>query len=128
LGAGGLGYELRQHITAAGIAHRGSCHLFRHAFATHLLEAGCDIRFIQEMLGHAKLDTTAIYTRVTVGTLKAMHARFHPTEVREAAAVATAATVANVTPPGPAAAGPLSAAVPPLPACAPVLPEKDPAP
>jgi hypothetical protein len=49
------------------------------------------------MLGHAKLDTTAIYTRVTVGTLKAMHARFHPTEVREAAAVA-------------AATGPLSAA------------------
>jgi integrase/recombinase XerD len=125
LGAGGLGYELRQHITAAGIAHRGSCHLFRHAFATHLLEAGCDIRFIQEMLGHAKLDTTAIYTRVTVGTLKAMHARFHPTEVREAAAVAAATAPAA---PGPAAADSLSAAVPPLPACTPVVPTKDPEP
>jgi integrase/recombinase XerD len=84
LGSGGLGYELRQYITAAGITHRGSCHLFRHACATHLLEAGCDIRFIQEMLGHAKLDTTAIYTRVTVSTLKAMHARFHPSEALEA--------------------------------------------
>lgn len=115
LGSGGLGYELRQHITAAGIAHRGSCHLFRHAFATHLLEAGCDIRFIQEMLGHAKLDTTAIYTRVTVGALKAMHARFHPAESRVTGADGGA--VVAPAAPGSAAADVLSAAPTMLPTC-----------
>ena len=76
----GLGTELRQYIDAAGIAKRGSCHLFRHAFATHLLEAGCDVRFIQEMLGHESLETTAIYTSVTVSALKRVHALFHPSE------------------------------------------------
>ncbi len=100
LGAGGLGYELRQYITAAGITHRGACHQFRHAFATHLLEAGCDIRFIQEMLGHAKLDTTAIYARVTVGALKTMHARFHPSETRTTDAHADPAPSSSASPAG----------------------------
>lgn len=104
LSGGGLGYELRHYITAAGIPHRGSCHLLRHAFATHLLEAGCDIRFIQDMLGHAKLDTTAIYTRVTVTALKAMHARFHPSEAREVGAAEVAAPAgAAASPPAPVA-------------------------
>ena len=56
----------------------GSCHLFRHTVATLMLEGGADIRYIQEMLGHAKLDTTQIYTQVSIRKLKEIHAATHP--------------------------------------------------
>ena len=56
----------------------GQCHLFRHACATHMLENGADIRFIQSMLGHADLSTTQIYTRVSIAKLKEIHAATHP--------------------------------------------------
>jgi integrase/recombinase XerD len=59
---------------------RGSCHLFRHSCATHMLEGGADIRFIQQMLGHEKLETTAIYTEVSIEQLRAVHAKTHPAE------------------------------------------------
>jgi len=55
-----------------------SCHLLRHTCATHMLENGADIRFIQQLLGHAKLDTTAIYTEVSIKQLQEVHARCHP--------------------------------------------------
>jgi integrase/recombinase XerD len=55
-----------------------SCHLIRHTCATHMLENGADIRFIQQLLGHAKLDTTAIYTEVSIKQLQEVHARCHP--------------------------------------------------
>ena len=55
-----------------------SCHLLRHTCATHMLENGADIRFIQQLLGHAKLDTTAIYTQVSIKQLQEVHARCHP--------------------------------------------------
>lgn len=62
----------------AGLAKRGSCHLLRHTCATHMLEGGADIRYIQQQLGHSKLETTAIYTEVTIRQLIEVHARCHP--------------------------------------------------
>ncbi|MBX3431166.1 MAG: site-specific tyrosine recombinase XerC [Hyphomonadaceae bacterium] len=65
-------------VSAAHIGKRGSCHLFRHAAATHMLENGADIRFIQAMLGHESLHTTQIYTHVSIAKLAAVHAATHP--------------------------------------------------
>lgn len=62
----------------AGIERPGATHLFRHACATHMLENGADIRFIQEMLGHANLATTEIYTHVAIDKLQQIHAATHP--------------------------------------------------
>ena len=56
----------------------GSCHAFRHAMATAMLTGGADVRFVQEILGHALLSTTAIYTHVSIDQLKAVHAACHP--------------------------------------------------
>lgn len=55
-----------------------SCHLMRHTCATHMLEGGADIRYIQQLLGHEKLETTAIYTEVSIRQLQEVHARCHP--------------------------------------------------
>lgn len=73
-----LSMLVSQHIRAAGLGKRGSCHLLRHAMATLMLEGGADIRYIQAMLGHAQLVTTQIYTHVAIGSLQAVHARCHP--------------------------------------------------
>ena len=67
----------------AQIEKKGSCHLLRHACATHMLEGGADIRFIQQLLGHAKLDTTAIYTEVSIKQLQEVHGRCHPAAQEE---------------------------------------------
>jgi integrase/recombinase XerD len=69
---------VHRYVTHAGIGKTGSCHLFRHTMATLMLEGGADIRYIQEMLGHAQLTTTELYTRVSIERLKEVHQRTHP--------------------------------------------------
>jgi integrase/recombinase XerD len=73
-----LGNWVARTIKAAGIARQGSCHLFRHSCATHMLENGCDSRIIQQLLGHARADTTAIYTQVAITALREAYTRTHP--------------------------------------------------
>lgn len=65
-------------LKQAGLKRQGCCHVLRHSCATHMLENGADIRFIQQLLGHEKLDTTAIYTEVSIKQLQEVHARCHP--------------------------------------------------
>ncbi|WP_145956971.1 tyrosine-type recombinase/integrase, partial [Xenorhabdus miraniensis] len=58
----------------------GACHLFRHSMATQMLDNGADTRHIQAILGHERLETTQIYTRVAIGHLKTVHQQTHPAE------------------------------------------------
>ncbi len=69
---------VKKYAKKAGITKTVKPHLLRHSFATHLLAGGADLRAIQEMLGHANLSTTQIYTSVEPGRLVDQHARFHP--------------------------------------------------
>jgi integrase/recombinase XerD len=66
------------YIRSANLGKTGSCHLFRHTMATLMLEGGADIRHIQEILGHTNLESTQVYTRVSIKQLQAIHAATHP--------------------------------------------------
>jgi integrase/recombinase XerD len=74
----GLYKIVRRHAQAAGLADRMSPHTLRHTFATHLLAGGCDLRSVQEMLGHADVATTQLYTHLSSERLKDVYFRAHP--------------------------------------------------
>ena len=77
-----LGGLVSRYVEAAEVGKTGGCHLFRHTMATLMLEAGADVRYIQELLGHAELSTTALYTRVSIARLQEVHRRTHPARTR----------------------------------------------
>jgi integrase/recombinase XerD len=74
----GLYKIVQRHAEGAGLAHRMSPHTLRHTFATHLLAGGCDLRSLQEMLGHADIATTQIYTHLSAERLRDVYFDAHP--------------------------------------------------
>jgi len=74
--------KVKRYMGFANVNKTGSTHLLRHACATHMLEGGADIRYIQEMLGHANLQTTEIYTHVSIDKLIAVHGATHPSRLQ----------------------------------------------
>lgn len=74
----GIWKILRKHVKRSGVKKRVTPHTFRHSFATHLLEGGADLAAVQEMLGHADISTTQIYTHVDRDYVRQVHKQFHP--------------------------------------------------
>ncbi len=87
--------RVRRYKGFANITKPGGPHMFRHACATHMLEGGADIRFIQAMLGHVNLATTQVYTHVSIDKLKEIYAATHPARLARAQAGAEEENAAN---------------------------------
>jgi integrase/recombinase XerD len=68
-------------MTNASITAPGSCHLLRHAMATHMLENGAELRYIQVMLGHSSYKSTQVYTHVSIRKLQEVHGQTHPAKL-----------------------------------------------
>lgn len=81
LAPNGLTELVREYVQKARLSKTGACHLFRHTMATLMLENGADIRYIQAMLGHASLESTEVYTQVSLKQLQQVHAQTHPARV-----------------------------------------------
>ena len=78
-----VGYAVREAIEKAKIKRKGACHLFRHAMACHLLDAGAEVKFIQQMLGHRQITSTDVYANLTIRKLKEVHAELHPAKLAD---------------------------------------------
>lgn len=78
LSMGAMSWRVRSYLDKAGVHKAGACHLFRHTMATVMLDNGADVRHVQEMLGHADIGTTQLYTHVSIAKLQAVHAATHP--------------------------------------------------
>ena len=85
-----LGDRVKRYLKSAGITASGSCHLLRHAMATHMLENGAELRFIQAMLGHADYRATQMYTHVSIRKLQEIHAVTHPAKLEDQTALLAA--------------------------------------
>jgi len=79
-----LGDRVKRFMTNAGITAPGSCHLLRHAMATHMLENGAELRYIQVMLGHSSYKSTQVYTHVSIRKLQEVHGQTHPAKLKKA--------------------------------------------
>jgi len=88
-----LSRKVKRYLQDAGIEKKGSCHLLRHTVATLMLEGGADIRYVAEMLGHTRLETTQRYTHVSIERLRAIHTTTHPAGGLDIAMAAELATL-----------------------------------
>lgn len=92
LGRQGVWTVVRRHARAAGLERRFGPHTLRHTFATHLLAGGCDLRTVQELLGHADVTTTQVYTHLAADRLRDDYFRAHPRATFPAGGAGSAAT------------------------------------